>query len=55
MPGGNNANLAAQSGRFTLLTQRGGRGRPFEGEIALDLYFIALTAPAPIKESHITY
>lgn len=36
VPGGNNANLAAQSGRFTLLTQKGGRAKPFEGETALD-------------------
>ena len=35
VPGGNNANLAAQSGRFTLLTQTGGRGTPFKGEIGL--------------------
>jgi hypothetical protein len=50
VPGGNNANLAAQSGRFTLLTQKGGRGRPFEGEIALDLYLIAQPLPLPIKK-----
>jgi hypothetical protein len=50
VPGGNNANLAAQSGRFTLLTQKGGRGRPFEGEIALDLYFAAQSLPPPLKK-----
>lgn len=50
VPGGNNANLAAQSGRFTLLTQKGGRGRPFEGEIALDLYLIAQPLPPPLKK-----
>jgi hypothetical protein len=50
VPGGNNANLAAQSGRFTLLTQKGGRGKPFEGEIALDLYFAAQTLPAPLRK-----
>lgn len=36
VPGSNNANLAAQSGRFTLLRQQGSRGYPFEGETALD-------------------
>lgn len=50
VPGGNNANLAAQSGRFTLLTQKGGRGKPFEGEIALDLYLVAQTLPLPLKK-----
>jgi len=49
VPGGNNANLAAQSGRFTLLTQKGGRARPFEGETALDLYFGAQSLPTPLK------
>lgn len=48
--GGNNGNLAAQSGRFTLLTQKGGRARPFEGETALDLYFTAQPLPAPLKK-----
>ena len=50
VPGGNNANLAAQSGRFTLLTQKGGRGRPFEGEIVLDLYLVARPLPLPLKK-----
>lgn len=50
VPGGNNANLAAQSGRFTLLTQKGGRGRPFEGEAALNLYFAAQSLPPPLKK-----
>jgi hypothetical protein len=50
VPGGNNANLAAQSGRFTLLTQKGGRGRSFEGEIELDLYLIAQPLPPPLKK-----
>ena len=50
VPGGNNANLAAQSGRFTLLTQKGGRVRPFEGETALDLYFAAQPVPPPLKK-----
>jgi len=50
VPGGNNANLAAQSGRFTLLTQVGGRARPIEGEIALDLYFAARQHVPPLKK-----
>lgn len=50
VPGGNNANLAAQSGRFTLLQQQGIRGAPFEGEKSLDLYFIALPLPPPLKK-----
>jgi FRG domain len=50
VPGGNNANLAAQSGRFTLLTQQGGRARPFEGETAVDLYFAAQSLPPPLKK-----
>jgi hypothetical protein len=50
VPGGNNTNLAAQSGRFTLLTQKGGRGTPFKGEMALDLYFAAQSLPPPLKK-----
>lgn len=50
VPGGNNANLAAQSGRFTLLTQNGDRSRPFEGETALDLYFAGQSLPPPLKK-----
>lgn len=50
VPGGNNANLAAQSGRFTLLIQEGGRGTPFRGEMALDLYFAAQSLPPPLKK-----
>jgi hypothetical protein len=50
VPGGNNANLAAQSGRFTLLKQKGGRARPFEGEVALDSYFLAQSLPLPLKK-----
>lgn len=50
VPGGNNANLAAQSGRFTLLTQKGGRAKPFEGETALDLYFTSHALPPPLKK-----
>ena len=50
VPSGNNANLAAQSGRFTLLTQDGGVHTPFKGEIALDLYFAARSWPPPLKK-----
>ena len=50
VPGGNNANLAAQSGRFTLLTQVGGTGKPFTGDIALDLYFEAQLQSPPLKK-----
>lgn len=49
-PGGNNPNLAAQSGRFTLLTQASGEGKPFKGEIALDLYLAAQSLPPPLKK-----
>ena len=47
IPGGNSANVAAQSGRFTLLRQEGGRGAPFVGETALDKYLLGLTHPVP--------
>jgi hypothetical protein len=50
VPGGNNANLAAQSGKFTLLTQTGGRGTAFTGEMALDLYFAAQSLQPPLKK-----
>lgn len=50
VPGGNNANLAAQSGRFTLLKQQGSRGGPFKGELSLDLYFEAQGLPPPLKK-----
>jgi len=50
VPGSNNANLAAQSGRFTLLTQKGGRAKRFEGEMALDSYFASQALPAPLKK-----
>lgn len=48
--GGNNANLAAQSGRFTLLKQKGARARAFEGEIRLDVYFREHPLEAPLKK-----
>ena len=44
------ANLAAQSGRFTLLKHKGARARPFEGEAALDLYFTAQPLLPPLKK-----
>lgn len=50
VPGGNNANLAAQSGRFTLLKQMGARAKAFEGEIRLDVYFKEHSLPAPLKK-----
>lgn len=48
VPGGNNQNLAAQAGMFTLLQQEGHRGRAFEGEIALDKYFLKKNFHIPI-------
>jgi hypothetical protein len=47
VPGGNSANVAAQSGLFTLLRQEGGRGEPFTGETALDRYLLGLDYPVP--------
>ena len=41
IPGSDNANIAAQSGLFTLLTQRYARGKPFEGPHCLDEYVAA--------------
>jgi hypothetical protein len=41
VPGSNNANVAAQSGLFTLLTQQYTRGRPFEGPHCLDDYVVS--------------
>jgi hypothetical protein len=38
VPGGNNVNVAAQSGLFTLLRQEYRRGEPFEGDHRLDHY-----------------
>jgi hypothetical protein len=49
-PGGSNANLAAQSGLFTVLEQEGGRGRPFDEETALDLYFANQTLLPPLRK-----
>jgi len=40
VPGSNSANIAAQAGAFTLLRQQGGRGRPFEGTMMIDEYFL---------------
>ena len=50
LPGSNNANLAAQSGRFTLLSQEGWRGTPFEGEIALDRILCTLPTIIPLHQ-----
>ncbi len=50
VPGSNNTNLAAQSGRFTLLRQEGVRAAPFEGETSLDLYFAEQPLPPPLKK-----
>ncbi len=41
VPGSNNANVAAQSGLFTLLRQKYKRGQPFEGSHYLDDYVIS--------------
>jgi FRG domain len=40
VPGSNSSNLAAQAGVFTLLRQRGQRGRQFEGASDLDDYLV---------------
>lgn len=48
VPGGNNPNLAAQSGMFTLLRQQGVRGKPFEGDSSLDRYFLKQHLPIPL-------
>jgi len=47
VPGSNNQNLAAQSGMFTLLRQKGSRGLAFEGEVALDKFFLAQNSSIP--------
>jgi hypothetical protein len=41
VPGSNNANIAAQSGLFTLLTQEYKQGKPFEGPHCLDDYVVS--------------
>jgi len=48
VPGSNNHNLAAQSGMFTLLRQNGNRGQVFDGEVALDRYFLNQNPQVPI-------
>jgi hypothetical protein len=50
VPGGNNPNLAAQAGMFTLLRQQGVRGKPFEGDISLDQYFLKQNLPIPLMK-----
>jgi hypothetical protein len=47
VPGGNNMNLAAQAGLFTVLEQEGVRGAPFEGETS-DLYLAGQPLPPPL-------
>jgi hypothetical protein len=54
VPGSNNQNLAAQSGMFTLLRQKGGRGQAFDGEIALNKYFLAQNSSLPVPLIKIT-
>src|SRR5580704_15357145 len=54
VPGGNNPNLAAQAGVFTLLRQEGARGRPFHGETSLDGHFLAQKSRIPIPMLKIT-
>jgi hypothetical protein len=41
IPGSNNANIAAQSGLFTLLRQEYTLGKPFEGQHCLDDYVLS--------------
>lgn len=47
VPGSNNINLAAQAGRFTLLSQFSVPGTPLDGEIALDRHFEKLAWREP--------
>jgi hypothetical protein len=54
VPGGNNQNLAAQAGMFTLLRQGGSRGRAFDGEIAVDRYFVNRIPQMPIPLMKVT-
>ncbi len=54
VPSGNNLNLAAQAGVFTLLRQQGHRGKGFEGEIALDKFFLARDPRIPIPLLKVT-
>jgi len=54
VPGASNRNLAAQSGMFTLLRQRGIRGQAFDGDIALDKYFLNRSPQIPIPLMKIT-
>jgi len=48
-PGSNNANVAAQSGLFTLLRQKYKIGVPFEGEHCLDDHIRSLESDALVK------
>jgi hypothetical protein len=49
VPGSNNANLAAQAGLFTLLTQKYVRGAPFEGYECLCDYVRSVGSKALLK------
>lgn len=49
VPGSNNANIAAQSGLFTLLRQEYKRGKPFEGSHCLDDYVVSCGSHALVK------
>ena len=54
VPGSNSPNVAAQAGAFTLLRQEGGRGQPFEGDIALDRYLLGLNSHVPLPLLKVT-
>ncbi|WP_284948028.1 FRG domain-containing protein [Acidisoma cladoniae] len=54
VPGGNNANLAAQAGLFTLLRQEGVRGKQFMGETSVDSYFTNENTSLPIPLVKVT-
>jgi hypothetical protein len=49
VPGSNNANIAAQSGLFTLLRQEYTLGKPFEGPHCLDEYVKSCGSHALVK------
>lgn len=57
VPNGGNVNIAAQAGAFTILRQKGERGKPFEGNVCLDEYLVnkpncpLIKITAPITEA----
>jgi len=57
VPGGNNANIAAQAGAFTLLRQHGRRGELLEGTMLIDEYLLGqavcplIRVTAPVTEA----